>query len=61
LDRRSVIPYVYGRIRVVLLCVMFNSKVEVERTCLLLVSTRTFYSSRSDSYNETQGTTGGTG
>jgi hypothetical protein len=30
LDRRSIIPYVHGRMRVVvLLCVLFNSRVEL--------------------------------
>jgi hypothetical protein len=27
--RQSVIPYVHGRMRVVLLCVLFNSSVEL--------------------------------
>jgi hypothetical protein len=52
---------------VVLLCVRYSSqelnirRVEVKRTCLVLASSRAFYSSRPSNYNETQGTTGGPG
>jgi hypothetical protein len=50
LGHQSVIPYVHES--VVLLCVRCSSRelnlrrVEVKRTCLVLTSTRTFYSSR---------------
>jgi hypothetical protein len=60
--RRSVIPYVHGKMRVVLQCaiqalaLLFQSW--VERTCLVLASARFFYSSRLGNYNETQGPTG---
>jgi hypothetical protein len=36
-------------------------RVGVKSTCLVLASTQTFYSSISDSYNETQDLTGGPG
>jgi hypothetical protein len=55
-DRQSVIPYVYGRTelyRSSLPCLIFFVRLEV-------VSTRSFYSSRPGSYNETRGPTGGT-
>jgi hypothetical protein len=38
-----------------------SNRVGVKSTCLVLASTQTFYSSRSDSYNETQDPTGGLG
>jgi hypothetical protein len=38
-----------------------SNRVGVEQTYLVLASTRTFYSSKSGSYNETQGSTGGPG
>jgi hypothetical protein len=59
--RRSVIPYVHGRMVVVLfkhwlfLSVTFSSLEESKRTCLVLASARAFYSSRSGSYNEDVG------
>jgi hypothetical protein len=58
---RSVIPYVHGRMVVVLfkhwlfLSVTFSSLEEFKRTCLVLASARAFYSSRLGSYNEDVG------
>jgi hypothetical protein len=64
LNRRNVIPYVHGRMRVVLFKRWLFLSVALSglpRSCLVLASTWTFYSSRSDSYNETQAPTGGPG
>jgi hypothetical protein len=64
-DRRSIIPYVHGRMGVILQCyveaLVSLSSIEIQRTPLVLTSVWTFYSSRPDSYNETQGLTGGLG
>jgi hypothetical protein len=64
LGHKSVIPYVHERMRVVLFKRWFFLSValsDLPRACPVLVSTRAFYSSRSDSYNKTQGPTGGLG
>jgi hypothetical protein len=67
LGRRNVISYVHGRMGVVLLCVRCSSyelnllELGLRATTLVLASARAFYNSRPDSYNETQGPTGGPG
>jgi hypothetical protein len=50
--RQSVIPYVHGRIELYCSSLSFFDPCEE-------VSTRSFYSSRPGSYNETRGPTGG--
>jgi hypothetical protein len=52
LGRQSVIPYVHGRIELYCSSLSFFDPYEE-------VSTRSFYSSRPGSYNETRGPTGG--
>jgi hypothetical protein len=62
--RRSIIPYDYGRMRIILFTSWLFLSVALsglKRTCLVLMSTQSFYSSRLASYNETQGLTCGPG
>jgi hypothetical protein len=56
-DRRSVIPYIYGRMKLYysrLPCLSIFSDRPIE-----VAPARSFYSSRSGSYIETRGPTGG--
>jgi hypothetical protein len=69
LSHRSVIPYVHGRMRVVLFkrCFFLSvassglAELGLRGPSLILSSALTFYSSRPDSYNETQDPTGDPG